>query len=184
MRSHVLCLLAVLSIAGQQPALGSPIRMTLALHPPRTLPGIPVTFRVEAVNTADVAAILPQWVVLEVTPESGQPFLTVAGIPRSEQRAALLVDEDERSLGAGEIRRLDFWAGPESPPWWAGPFWLEPGNYSLRLIAGQGLEKHGSDVLTLEEAYLVDPIISNATVLTIEVPSGVDAEVWAPLRKP
>lgn len=173
-RMHRFMLIAACLVG---PLHASPLHMTLSLEPAETLPGIPVTFRVSVTNTGSAAATLPQWVVLEVTPENGEPFLTVAGMPRSLQRAAAFYQGD-RVIPPGESRTFDFWAGPESPPWWAGPFWLEPATYSLRLVADEGLEKQEADVLTLREPHLIDPVVSNAAVLTIVTPTGVDAEVW------
>jgi hypothetical protein len=156
-------------------AAASSIQLTLTLDPAETLPGLPVSFRIQAVNTSSSPARLPRWAVLEVTPKNGQPFLTVAGIPRSIQRAAELRDGGE-TMSPGETRRLDWWAGPESPPWWAGPFWLEPGVYSLRLIADDRLEDYGSDQYSPEG--LADPIVSTSAALTIAEPTGADFEVW------
>jgi hypothetical protein len=155
--------------------------LTLSLDPPQTLPGIPVTFRVTATNTTSKAITLPNRVVLQVTPEKGASFLTAVGMPRSQTVVTTFpVDDLPVRLAAGESRRLDYWAMPDSPPWYAGPFWLEPGNYKLRLIADDGLieDKLTGDGLTLSEPFLKDPILSNEALLTILVPTGVDAEVW------
>jgi hypothetical protein len=155
--------------------------LTLSLDPPQTLPGIPVTFRVTATNTASKAITLPNRVVLQVTPEKGASFLTAAGIPRSQTVVTTFPVEDlPVRLAPGESRRLDYWAMPDSPPWYAGPFWLEPGNYKLRLIADDGLseDKLTGDGLTLREPFLKEPLVSNEALLTILTPAGVDAEVW------
>jgi hypothetical protein len=156
-------------------AAASSIHLTFTLDPAETLPGLPVSFRVQAVNTSSSPARLPRWAVLEVTPQKGRPFLTESGTRGGVLHAAELRDGGEM-LSAGETRRLDWWAGPQSPPWFTGRFWLEPGVYSLRLIADDGLEEYVSDQYDAEG--LDDPITSSAAVLTIQQPEGVDAEVW------
>jgi hypothetical protein len=167
-------------------ASASTIKLSLTLEPAKTLPAIPVTFRIEAMNSGSARVAFPCCLVLQVTPENGEAFVTVAGPPRSEQRVVQLsfTDADRVWLGPGERKRLDMWAGPESPPWYAGRFWLEPGQYRLQLIADDGFRKSllTDKALTLNEPFLIDPVASNATPLTIEMPKGADAEVWGLIK--
>jgi hypothetical protein len=83
-------------------------------------------------------------------------------------------------VAGGEHKRLDMWAAPDSPPWYAGQFWGEPGQYRLRLIADDGLADHdpGDQALTLREPFLKDTVVSNEADLTIDVPKGADAQVY------
>jgi len=166
-------------------AAASTIKLSFALNPAETLPGIPVTFRVEALNTGPAPAPIPRFFVLEVTPPNGEPFLASGDRSNTE---AYVVREDERDgspiiVPSSGLQRLDWWASSTSP-WYQSRFWIEPGQYRLRLIADESLTRValGRRVLDLSEPGLTDPVVSNEVTLTIQTPNGVDAEVWKLIR--
>jgi hypothetical protein len=170
----------LLQLATLSAFAASPIRLTLALDPPETLPGIPVSFRIEAMNTSSSTSPMPKAMVLEVTPRDGDPYLTAMGVGRQRQFAIPFHDKNGAPImlpGNGS-QRFDFVAGPDTPPWRYGRFWREPGVYKL-LIADDGLTVPLSgNAIALDSELLVGPVVSNTAVLTILTPTGADLEVW------
>ncbi|MDP9192847.1 MAG: hypothetical protein M3P06_14190 [Acidobacteriota bacterium] len=166
-------------------ASASTIKLSFALDPAETLPGIPVTFRVEALNTGPAPARVPRFFVLQVTPPNGEPFLASGHRSNSE---AYVVREEHRDgssiiVPTAGLQRLDWWASSTSP-WYQSRFWIEPGQYRLRLIADESLPNValGERILDLSAPGLTDPVVSNEVTLTIQNPTGVDAEVWKLIR--
>ena len=172
MRKRLLlfCTLAFLAVFS---ASANPIRLTLALEPAQTLPGIPVTFRVTALNTGTTPAPLPTWVRMELT--SGRaPSILFPGSRGEEDMAELplLGDRPSVVLEPGQELKLDYVASPSSPPWFCDERLQRPGTYRLRLRADRVLS--GSRWVASP-----DPIVSNEVELTIAQPTGVDAEAFA-----
>jgi hypothetical protein len=166
-------------------AAASTIKLSFALDPAETLPGIPVTFRVEALNTGPAPAPIPRFFVLQVTAPNGETFLasglrsnTEAYIGRQHER-----DESPFIVPPAGSQHVDVWAHSSSP-WYQSQFWIEPGQYRLRLIADESLPEValGEKILDLSEPGLTDPVVSNEVTLTIQTPTGVDAEVWSLIR--
>ena len=167
----MLCAFALLVVAS---ASANPVRLTLAVEPAQSLPGIPVTFRVTAINTStsSVPVSLPSYVRLEMT--SGAVTSIVYPGARGERDLVpfpLFGGAAVIELEPGEERSLDYFAAPGSPPWFCDERLQRPGTYRLRLRADRELSE-GSWVPSL------DPSISNEVLLTINAPSGTDAEVW------
>lgn len=171
-------LLFLLFAATAHTAAANPIQLTLTLEPAQALPGVPVTFRVTAVNTgSEVATLVPE-VRLQVTTEADKTFIAYPQA-RGEANTVLFPVPDgvaSIELAAGEVRRLDFFAGPNTPPWFCDERLQRPGTYRLRLRAD--MVRSGSDVWDA----VADPSVSNEAVLTITTPSGTDAEAWTLIR--
>ncbi|MEO8381738.1 MAG: hypothetical protein ABI779_18900 [Acidobacteriota bacterium] len=159
------------------PLSANPIRLTLAVEPMESLPGVPVTFRVTAINTSSAPARLAPFVALEVTVE-GVAFDAYAGF-RGDADVALLPVANLTSswidFAPGEERRFDYVASPDSPPWFCDERLQHPGTYRLRLRADRIRSPMSMDPVP-------DPAISNQAVFTVGTPSGDDALAWALIR--
>lgn len=151
-------------------AAGSTIHLNLTLEPQETLPFIPVTFRVRAINTGSTPAVLPLGVRLDVrTGSEDWKAICFAHAETNGCADSFPVEVEEGppsiELAPGEERVLDFLAGPDSPPWIGHRDLLEAGTYRLRLVTW--------GVYPGWEA-----ITSNEAVLTIRTPTGEDAGAW------
>jgi len=169
-KRFLLCWMVALTAAS---AAANPVRLTFALEPAESLPGIPVTFRVAAVNTGSVPASLPSHVRLEMI-TGATTSIAFPGARGENDLVAfpLFGDVASIALEPGEERRLHYFGAAGSPPWFCDERLQRPGVYRLRLRADR----------ELSDGHWVpspDPAISNEVVLTITAPSGVDAEAWA-----
>ena len=148
-------------------AAASAVQLHFSVEPEETLPYIPVTFRVRAINTGSAPALLPIGVRLEARIGS-EDWNPICFVDTETNGCALTfpVEEGPRiELAPGEERVLDFLAGPESPLWFRHRDLLEPGTYRLRLVTWGEFE--GWEAVT-----------SNEAVLTIRTPTGEDAGAW------
>jgi len=174
-----LLLSCTLAVLGSGAAVANPIRLTLAVEPEESLPGVPVTLRVSAINTGSVPARLAGHARLEVT-AGGTTFYAYPGargdadaapLPMPDGRAASWID-----LAPGEERRFDFFSAPGSPAYFCDERLQQPGIYRLRLRAD--ISYSAGDPVPVE-----DPSISNEAILTMTTPTGVDAQAWTVIRE-
>jgi len=112
-----LLLSCTLAVLGSGVAVANPIRLTLAVEPAESLPGVPVTFRVTAINTGSVPARLPAYVTLEVTAGA----VTFDAYPRARGDADVApfplssLASTWIDLTPGEQRQLSYFASPDLP---------------------------------------------------------------------
>lgn len=160
----------------------SPVRLTLWLEPATELPGIPITLHVEADNPSNTIAIVPNSVAMQVTPRVGEPFVAVAAL-RGEVGVISFpgVRDSEIELAPGEKRDLTIWGTLDSILVTRDRRLYEPGEYRLQLFVDP--ELRNLDYLSVRtlagNEQLTDPIVSNEVVLTVSVPKGDDAAVFA-----
>lgn len=147
-----------------------------SIIPERTLPGIPVTFRVQLQNTGSEVATLASGAWLDVTKADGTSFVATA--QRGEPLWAALAPQIGNSvvLQPGETRV--FYQQPdcslgENEYFFEGRMTL-PGEYSLRLRIPAPWEAR--DVPRREFS-------SNPVTMTVIEPTGEDAEVWARMQE-
>ena len=149
----------------------SPIRLVFSVEPAETLPSVPVTFRIRAINTGSTPAALPIRVRLEARTGSAEWHSVCFAAPEHDTCSIPLPLTFEGTgpfmieLASGEERVLDFHAGPNSPPWLNHPDLLNPGTYQLRLV-------------TWGDYPDAAAIISNEAGLTVRAPTGADAGAW------
>jgi len=146
MKSIVIAAISVLTLASQRAEAG--VQLRLRVEPASQLPAIEPTLRVEAVNTGATPVAIPSSVVLQVTPPGdASPFVAYVGM-RGDERVARF-DTGGASpiiLEPGETRDLSFWAGPESPTWFAGDSrLLVPGTYRFQLVAHPNLDSDSGE---------------------------------------
>ncbi len=149
----------------------SPIRLVFSVEPAETLPSVPVTFRVRAINNGSAPAALPIRVRLEARTGSAE-WHSVCFAAAEHSTCSIPLPLKFEGIGpfmielaTGEERVLDFLAGPNSPPWLSHPDLLSPGTYQLRLVTWGDYPDAAS-------------IISNEAELTIRTPTGADAGAW------
>lgn len=164
----------------------SPVRLTLRVEPSAELPGIPVTLHVEALNTSDAVASIPNSVAMQVTPgNGGAPFVAVAAL-RGEAGDTSFpgVSGSEIQLAPRERRDLTIWSALDVTLLTQDRRLFEPGEYRLRLFIDPALPT--LDYLSVGalsgNEQLVDPIVSNEAVLTVLTPTGDDAAVFALIK--
>lgn len=176
------CALALALALASFPARGA-IQLRLQVEPQSQLPAIEPSLRVEAVNTGSAPVELPVTIALQVIPPGDRkPFIAYTGL-RGNDRVTWLLSGDDAAvvLAPKETRDLSFWAGPESPVWFAADSrLLSPGTYRFQLVAHPKLD---SDLLddverVVDQPGLIDPIVSNEATYTVETPRGEDAVVW------
>jgi hypothetical protein len=165
--------LAVMALAAT--AAGGQIRLDFALDPAQSLPGIPVTFRVRAINMGSAPATLKA-VTLRLERRDGDQWVPITllgwehrgwgtALPQEPiETEAELQPAPGTTLAPGAELVLDYLAGPTSPPWLTHPDLLRPGVFQLRLVTWSPGE--------------VEEIISNEVTLTIQTPTGQDAGAW------
>jgi hypothetical protein len=152
-------------------AAGNAIRLNFTVEPEETLPLVPVTFRVRAINTGSTPAALPLRVRLDARTGS-EDWKSICFANWEHEGCATflpLTFEGEWppsiELAPGEERVLDYLPGPSSPPWANHRDLLKPGTYRLRLV-------------TWGDYPDAESIMSNEVVLTIQTPTGADAGAW------
>jgi hypothetical protein len=166
------------------------VQLRLRVEPQSQLPAIAPSLRVEAVNTGSGPAPLPLRVALQVTPPGGRrPFVAYVGL-REDAHVTVFWTEAGSSestvLAPKETRDVSFWAGPESPVWYAADSRLmSPGTYRLQLVADAKLDSLLLENVSrvLDQPGLIDPIVSNEAIYTVETPKGQDAVVWEMIKK-
>jgi hypothetical protein len=160
---------------------------TAAVSPASALPGAPVWISFTVKNTSERAVAIPLAYAVEVTPQSGEPFLA-----RQMRFAVARLPEEYkgvRELSPGESRTIDFVTGSDIGDGWIGDARLwNPGTYSLRLILHDGLRDPDLDRLawsSLAGAGLLasPPLVTRPMELQVETLTGVDAAAWKSLME-
>jgi len=151
-----------------------PAQLTIALglQAGVTLPGIPVSFRVTFTNASGGPLTVPAKAALLVRDDRGESFLAGCDVTKR----ILVVDE---------------WAGQNIPPrqsatytlntmglmdhprWFVDPELLRPGRFELQMMVGDDLREG----MAIDEARQ-RAAVSTTVTLTVQEPSGVDAQVW------
>ena len=178
--SRLRAILAALAVLFTTAALGQqPLTASLSLLPATTLPGLPVAFLILVSNSSDVPQTVVDGMALRVIPASGESFNAtgVAG------RTQLSLPHDAVA-DCGSVHCITVPAGGQKQiyvnyeltladnEFFADKRLARPGSYSLQIVlyaVGTG-DAPNSEVLT------------NPAHLTIEEPSGIDADAWQYLR--
>lgn len=165
------------------------IEVSLSLDPDHTLPGIPVGLRFSVTNNSDSTIIIPNFVLLQVTPKDGKTFLSQWGHKDEDSFVGYYASEDSKLLKIPAKQTNDFelpinpsLAQPECFYDYRLSF---PGTYQMKLILDPDVD-HSLlghvyiDSDAKKKAFsLTEQIISNDVVLTVEEPRGEDALVWS-----
>lgn len=163
-----------------------PIDFKLRLEPTVTLPGIPVGLYATLTNVSSESVRLPEYVLLRVTPQTGEPFIAEYGHNSHVAPLAEGISEGESHvLPPGKTIELEFPLTYQlAEPFWFSDYRLSgPGIYQLKLI----LDPWPDSNLLSEEAIRPDesdkpkktePIVSNEVTVTVSLPYGEDLLVW------
>ncbi|HEX6095017.1 MAG TPA: hypothetical protein VF432_01740 [Thermoanaerobaculia bacterium] len=186
MTQTTLAILALVIGFASFPVRGA-IQLRLSVEPQSQLPAIEPSLRVEAVNTGSTPAELPFPVVLQVTPPgNGKPFIAHTGLRGNDRVTWFESDGVSIVLAPNESRDLSFWAGPESPVWFAADSrLLSPGTYRLQLVSDPKLDSELLEKVehAVDQPGLADPIVSNEMTYVVETPKGEDAAVWELIKQ-
>jgi hypothetical protein len=152
------------------------LTVVLALEQGVSLPGIPVSFRVMFTNMSGAPLAVPAKAALLVRDDKGQSYLAYC----DSGRRVLIVDEwaDQKipphksSLYTLSTRGL-----MNHPAWFIAPGLARPGRFELQMLVGDDLpDQPGIEEMRQHAA------VSNTVTLTVQEPSGIDAEVWRLMR--
>jgi hypothetical protein len=152
------------------------ITLALDLQPAVTLPGMPVSFRVTFTNATGSPLTIPTRAALLVRDEQGQSFLAVWDVTRT----VVTVDEwsgQKISPRQNSSYTLSTEGLMDHPAWFRDSRLSRPGRFELQMFVADNL----SELLDIEEVRQ-RAAISNVAVLTVQEPSGVDADVWRIMR--
>lgn len=181
--------LAALLVTFTSIPAGAAIQLRLWVEPQSQLPAIEPSLRVEAINTGDEPATLPSIVALQVVPpEPRKPFVAFTGLRGEDRVAWFYTGEERRSivLAPKATSDLSFWAGPESPVWFAADSrLLVPGTYRFQLVVHEKLDSNllAKVELAVDQRGLTEPIVSNEATYVVETPQGEDAVVWEMIKQ-
>lgn len=179
-----LVLLFVLAAAA---AFAGDVSLVLTAEPSRTLPGIPVSLSVTAVNESDVAIALPKGLLLRVVPASGEPFLAQWGFRQERRYSSAAFPENPGTVPA-HGRKIFLFAAADierAAGWFADPRLQVPGSYRLELLlTDQVPEEELAHVPAVQlESRVPVRIASTHAVLTVDTPDGEDAVLWSRLQE-
>ena len=141
-----------------------------------TLPGIPVSFRVTFTNAGGAPLTVPSMAVLLVRDDQGQSFLAASDVVRTivvvEEWAGQKIPPHQSASYALSTRGLMNHAG-----WFVDYRLSRPGRFELQMMVGDDLrEEMGIDEARQRAA------VSNTVTLTVQEPSGADADVWSLMK--
>lgn len=166
------------------------VGLRLWVEPQSQLPAIEPSLRVEAVNNGSEPVELPRSVALQVIPPGDRkPFIAYTGLRGNDRVTWFHSGDDAASsivLAAKETRDLSFWAGPESPIWFAADSrLLSPGTYRFQLVAHDELNSDSLEKLDVatDQPGLLDPVVSNEATYVVQTPQGEDAAVWELIKQ-
>lgn len=186
MRRTILFMFALAGCLASFPARAA-IQLRLSVEPSSELPAIEPSLRVEAVNKGSDPAELPSAVVLQVTPPGDRkPFVAYTGLRGNDRVTSFESDDTAIILAPGESRDLSFWAGPESPVWFAADSrLLSPGTYRFQLVVDARLESELLENVeqAVDQPGVSNPIVSNEATYVVETPKGEDAAVWELIKQ-
>jgi hypothetical protein len=148
------------------------LTVALALEPGVSLPGIPVSFRMTFTNTGGAAIAIPPRAALLVRDDQGQSFLAYCDAGRRvltvEEWAGQRISPHQSSVYTLNTRGL-----MNHPAWFIAPALARPGRFELQVLVGDDLPAQ-ADIEEMRQHAAV----SNTVTLTLQEPTGVDAEVW------
>jgi hypothetical protein len=148
------------------------LSLTLDLQPAVSLPGVPVSFRVTFTNASGLPVMIPTKATLLVRDDQGQTFLAACDVTH-------------------KVHNVDEWAGQtilprqaaaytlsteglmDHPAWFLDSRLSRPGRFELQLFVSDNL-REGLGIEEIRQRAAV----SNTAILTVQEPTGVDAEVW------
>ncbi len=165
-----LCILLVGMIAAASSAADlPPLQVKFELTPDTTLPEIPVSFRFTFTNPTDQDIAVPNRLMILVHDPDGQTF--AAGDPHFAPRLdswngkvpphALVVRE---ILTEGSMRQ---------PAWLGDARFARTGVFQLQALLVFGRIRDDAEIADIRQ----QSIASNTTVLTVQEPQGIDAQV-------
>ena len=161
------------------------VTLSLSVEPASLLPGIPPTFHVIATNNGSASAELYPAVALQVTPPQGDPFIAHTKDRDEAFVTSFHFGSTALTLAPKESRDISFWSGPDDPVWFvADPRLFAPGKYRFQLISDRALQSAllPAAYRAIQQAGLVEPVVSNEATFTVDTPAGIDAEVFKLIR--
>ncbi|HXH39376.1 MAG TPA: hypothetical protein VNN08_12170 [Thermoanaerobaculia bacterium] len=165
---------AMLAEAASPPS--SQLTVALELQAGTTLPGIPVAFRVTFTNGGGASIPVPAKAALLVRDDQGESFLAASDVTKTilvvEEWAGQKIPPHQNASYTLNTRGL-----MNRPAWFATSRLSQPGRFEFQIMVGDSLrEEMGIDEARQRAA------VSNTVTLTVQEPSGADAEVWRLMR--
>ncbi|HEY0370579.1 MAG TPA: hypothetical protein VGD79_01175 [Thermoanaerobaculia bacterium] len=168
-------------------AFAGDLSLVLTAEPSRTLPGIPVSLSVTAINDGDVDVALPAGLLLRVVPSSGEPFLAQWGFRQERRYSSAAFPETPGTVPAHGRKTFLFPAADieRAAGWFADPRIHIPGSYRLELLLADRLpeEELAHAAAVQLESVVPVRIASTQAVLTVDTPDGEDAVLWNRLQE-
>jgi hypothetical protein len=176
---RVIAVVGILFSAALAEAASPPsaqLTVTLQLQAGTTLPGVPVAFHVTFTNAGGGPLAVPARAVLLVRDDGGQSFLAASDVVRTivvvEEWAGQKIPPHQDASYTLSTRGL-----MNHPAWFVDYRLSRPGRFELQIMVGDDLrEEIGIDGARQLAA------VSNTVTLTVQEPSGADAEVWSLMR--
>jgi hypothetical protein len=148
------------------------LTLELALEQGVSLPGIPVSFRVTFTNAGSTPVSVPAKAALLVRADKGQSFLAYC----DSGRRVLTVEEwagQKISPHQSNVYTLNTRGLMNHPAWFIAPGLARPGRFELQMLVGDDLPNQPNIEEMRQHA-----VVSNTVTLTLQEPTGIDAEVW------
>lgn len=172
---RIIAVAGILFSAALEEAATTPsaqLTVALELQAGVTLPGIPVSFRVTFTNTSGAPLTVPPKAALLVRDDQGASFLAGCDVTKR----ILVVEEwaDQKISPRQSASYILSTRGlMDHPRWFGDPELLRPGRFELQIMVGDVLREG----MPIDEARQ-RAAVSNTVTLTVQEPSGVDAQVW------
>ena len=171
-------LIIVLALVTTTPmlAVDGDLRVTFAIEPATTLPGIPVSFRFTFVNTAKTPVAVPHQMSLLVQSNLGNDFVARCGIRSAEICPLQGWPEGEVVPAGGAVTHDIAIDGSlrSGPLAFGDPRLARPAVFTLQAFF---FDTHRRE-LDFATARMEPNVASNSVTLNVQEPLGIDAEVW------
>jgi len=145
------------------------VGLTLELSPPSTLPGIPVTVRINVTNDTAERVELPPHIVMLATNDDGDTF--PVGNQAHPQLGGVALNESFLGPHSSTLLELEARGAAIQPfDWFEDPRLNMPGRYRLQVVLGT----FSGEFPEVPESA----IRTNTSTLDVLMPEGIDLAVW------
>lgn len=168
--------------------IAAAVSASLTVAPTRVLPGVAPSMHVVVTNESDREIALPQKLLLRVVPSQGAPFMAEWGGGQEHPFSnARFPGDSTVTVAARSSREIVFrsYALDRVPGWFYDARLNLPGTYRLQLLM---LDKFSETAVSHADALNLETVVpvavtSSEAVLTIDTPTGADAELWRRLEE-
>lgn len=167
--------------------IAAAVSASLTVDPTHGLPGVAPSIHVVVTNESDHEITLPQKLLLRVVPGHGAPFMAEWGGGQEHPFSNARFPGDlPAKVAAHSSREIVFrsYALDRVAGWFYDARLNVPGTYRLQLLMLDSFSEttvSRADALSIESVLHVS-VMSTEAVLTIDTPTGADAELWRRLE--